>query len=58
MKRYLDFAARAVDLPTIVLLFAMMILNVNLRLAGFYQLVSWWVVALARSAPNSAIARL
>ena len=42
-------AYAAIDLNTIVLLFAMMILNVNLRLAGFYRLVSGWVVALARS---------
>jgi Na+/H+ antiporter NhaD/arsenite permease-like protein len=42
-------AYAAIDLNTIVLLFAMMILNANLRLAGFFRLVSGWVAALARS---------
>lgn len=42
-------AYAAIDLNTIMLLFAMMILNVNLRLAGFFRLVSGWVVARANS---------
>jgi Na+/H+ antiporter NhaD/arsenite permease-like protein len=45
----LDEAFRAVDWNTIVLLFAMMVLNVNLRIAGFFQRVTSRVVALART---------
>lgn len=45
----LEKAYQAVDLNTIVLLLAMMILNVNLRLAGFFRLVSSWVIQWARS---------
>src|SRR5688500_11524823 len=42
-------AFRAVDWNTIVLLFAMMVLNVNLRVAGFFHLVTSRVVRLART---------
>jgi Na+/H+ antiporter NhaD/arsenite permease-like protein len=42
-------AYAAIDLNTLLLLFAMMVLNVNLRLAGFFRLVSGWVVRWARS---------
>ena len=45
----LDAAYRAVDWNTILLLFAMMILNVNLRLAGFFHLVTAQVVRFART---------
>jgi len=45
----LERAYTAIDLNTIVLLFAMMILNVNLRLAGFFRLVGGWVIRWARS---------
>lgn len=45
----LDEAYRAVDWNTIVLLFAMMVLNVNLRIAGFFHLVTSHVVRLART---------
>ena len=45
----LDEAYAALDLNTLVLLFAMMILNVNLRLAGFFALVTSWVIRWARS---------
>ena len=45
----LDAAYRAVDWNTILLLFAMMILNVNLRLAGFFHLVTSQVVRFART---------
>ncbi len=42
----LDKAYAALDLNTLTLLFAMMIVNVNLRRAGFFQLVAngviWW----------------
>lgn len=45
----LERAYRAVDWNTIVLLLGMMILNVNLRLAGFFHLVTSRVVQLART---------
>jgi Na+/H+ antiporter NhaD/arsenite permease-like protein len=45
----LESAYRAVDWNTLVLLFAMMVLNVNLRIAGFFQLVMSRVVRLART---------
>ncbi len=45
----LEEAYRAVDWNTIVLLFAMMVLNVNLRVAGFFHLVTSHVVRLART---------
>lgn len=46
----LDQAYQAIDLNTIVLLFSMMVLNVNLRLAGFFDLV---VHRVARFAKNT-----
>src|SRR5829696_7229346 len=45
----LNEAFRAVDWNTIVLLFAMMVLNVNLRIAGFFHLITSRVVRLART---------
>lgn len=45
----LEEAFRAVDWNTIVLLFAMMVLNVNLRIAGFFHRVTSQVVKHARS---------
>lgn len=45
----LDEAYHALDLDTLTLLFAMMVLNVNLRRAGFFGLVGNWVVRHARS---------
>lgn len=42
-------AYAALDLDTLVLLFAMMIVSVNLRLAGFFGLVAAWVVRRART---------
>ena len=53
----LDQAYEALDLNTLVLLFAMMILNVNLRLAGFFQLVASRIVRLA-SSPRQLLAWL
>ena len=44
----LDQAYRAIDFDTITLLLGMMILVANLRLSGFFRLVSNWVVARAR----------
>jgi Na+/H+ antiporter NhaD/arsenite permease-like protein len=45
----LEEAYAALDLNTLTLLFAMMILNTNLRRAGFFQLVANWVVHWAHS---------
>jgi Na+/H+ antiporter NhaD/arsenite permease-like protein len=45
----LEQAYRAIDWNTLVLLFAMMVLNVNLRIAGFFHLVTSHVVTLART---------
>lgn len=45
----LELAFRAVDWNTIVLLFAMMVLNVNLRIAGFFHLVTSRIVKLAHT---------
>lgn len=45
----LDQAYAALDLNTLTLLFAMMILNTNMRRAGFFQLVGNWVVHWAHS---------
>ena len=44
----LDHAARAVDAPTIFLLFGMMLVIAHLRLAGFFELVSLWVLERAK----------
>ena len=43
----LDQAYRAIDFDTITLLLGMMILVANLRLSGFFRLVSNWIVARA-----------
>jgi Na+/H+ antiporter NhaD/arsenite permease-like protein len=40
----LEEAYRAINLDTIVLLFGMMIVVANLRLAGFFAMVSEWVI--------------
>lgn len=45
----LEEAYAALDLNTLALLFAMMVLNVNLRLAGFFRMVTARVVKLART---------
>lgn len=45
----LERAYAALDLDTLILLFAMMIINVNLRLAGFFRLVGNRVIYWARS---------
>lgn len=42
-------AYAALDMDTLALLFAMMIINVNLRLAGFFRLVGGAVIRRARS---------
>ncbi len=43
----LDDAYRAIDFDTIALLLGMMVIVANLRLAGFFGLVTGWVVARA-----------
>ncbi|MCZ7556459.1 MAG: anion transporter [Bacteroidia bacterium] len=42
-------AIHAIDFDTIALLFAMMVINVNLRLAGFFSLLASKVLAVART---------
>src|SRR5512134_1047809 len=49
-----DEAVRAVDHSTLVLLFGMMIVVANLRLSGFFRLVSMWVVRHAHR-PNTLL---
>jgi Na+/H+ antiporter NhaD/arsenite permease-like protein len=53
----LEDAYPLVDWHTILLLFAMMVLNANLRLAGFFELVTAKVVALAHT-PRRLLALL
>ena len=53
----LDEAYLAVDWNTILLLFGMMVLNVNLRMAGFFHLVTARVLRLART-PRRLLALL
>lgn len=45
----LEAAYRAVDWNTILLLFGMMVLNVNLRIAGFFHLINSHVIRFART---------
>ena len=45
----LSAAFGAIDLDTLALLLGMMVLNTNLRLAGFFALVGRWVSATART---------
>jgi len=44
-----DQMFKALDLGTLILIFSMMILNANLRLAGFFDLVGYRVLTIARS---------
>jgi Na+/H+ antiporter NhaD/arsenite permease-like protein len=44
----IDEAYRAIDYDTIILLFGMMIVVANLRLSGFFTVVSTWVVEHSR----------
>ncbi len=44
-----------IDFDTIILLFSMMIINANLKLAGFFTLASHWLVRRART-PRSFLA--
>ena len=45
----IDEFAGFIDMDTFILLFAMMIINANLRLAGFFQLVASQIIKFARS---------
>lgn len=45
----LETAYQTLDLDTLVLLFAMMIINANLRLGGFFRLISNGLIRWARS---------
>lgn len=45
----LEKAYHAIDMNTIVLLFSMMVLNINLRLAGFFNLVVNQVAGIAKN---------
>jgi Na+/H+ antiporter NhaD/arsenite permease-like protein len=45
----LDQAYDAIDFDTLVLLLGMMILNANLMLSGFFQLVSRWIIRWAKT---------
>ncbi|MGC8781212.1 MAG: anion transporter [Anaerolineae bacterium] len=45
----LDRAYASLDMNTLTLLFAMMVINVNLRLSGFFRLVGSEVIRLART---------
>ena len=51
----LDEAARAVDVPTIVLLFGMMIVVAYVRLSGFFAVVTHWI-ATRRLSPHGLLA--
>ena len=44
----LEEAPKAIDFDTIILLLGVMIVVANLRLSGFFRLVSGWVVTRAR----------
>ncbi len=48
----LTSAYAALDLNTLTLLFAMMVLNVHLRRGGFFEVVAQWVVRWAHSPPQ------
>ncbi len=45
----LDVALASLDANTLILLFAMMVVNAHLELAGFFQWVGGWIVGRARS---------
>jgi len=51
VARQIDFAALPdyLDFNTLILLFSMMIINANLRLAGFFTLAGGWLLRFART---------
>lgn len=46
-----DEAARAIDLPTVLLLFSFMVVSAQLRLGGFYTMTTRWVGSRPLSPP-------
>jgi len=45
----LDEALKSIDINTIILLFSMMVLNINLQLSGFFKIVTSKIIVLART---------
>jgi Na+/H+ antiporter NhaD/arsenite permease-like protein len=45
----LEEAAKLVDINTIMLLFAMMVLNINLRLSGFFDIIANRIIRIAKT---------
>ncbi|BDQ02502.1 anion transporter [Ignavibacterium sp.] len=45
----LEDTARLVDINTIMLLFAMMVLNINLRLSGFFNIIANRIIRIAKT---------
>lgn len=45
----LDQAFKAIDISTIVLIFSMMILNINLRLSGFFNIITSKIISFAKT---------
>ncbi len=45
----IDEAFRAIDINTIILLFSMMVLNINLRLSGFFKIITSKIISFART---------
>ncbi len=48
-KMSLEKAVSYVDIDTIVLIFAMMVININLRLAGFFNIITNKVIAYSKT---------
>lgn len=45
----IDEAFQAIDINTIILLFSMMVLNINLRLSGFFKIITSKIIAFAKT---------
>lgn len=45
----LEDAYKAIDINTIILLFSMMILNINLRLSGFFKIITSKIISFANT---------
>ena len=45
----IEDAFNAVDINTIILLFSMMVLNINLRLSGFFNIITSKVISIAKT---------
>lgn len=45
----LEDAFRSIDINTIILLFSMMVLNINLRLSGFFKIITSKIISFART---------